>query len=346
MKKKQWLLSLVLVLALVAGAACAVAATDAGNVPRRGIVLPMTEADVEMGIGTVPSMAATEDVAELPILYMAFTDAVGMQEGLARFSDEQLADPAMQQEVMAEAYSHTYATYCIALFEKEYYDAQMAEGAAPAQLVYAQDAMVLGENDGYVYIAFDASVGMAYPTPEAQQRVEAAKARTAQLLQGVTFQPIVFAPGEITQMPNAFPAFNTQDLDGAAVDNSIFAGKDLTVINIWGTFCTPCINEMPQLAEWSASMPDNVQLVGLVSDLNTADDAETLETARMICEMTGADNYLHLVTNADFSDLLAGVVGVPTTLFVDGSGALVGEPIVGANVPACMAAVEALLAGE
>ena len=48
---------------------------------------------------------------------------------------------------------------------------------------------------------------------------------------------------------------------------------------------------------------------------------------------------------ASITDLLDGIVGVPTTLFVDGSGALVGEPIVGANVEGCKAAAEALLSG-
>ena len=43
------------------------------------------------------------------------------------------------------------------------------------------------------------------------------------------------------------PAFTTKDLDGNEVTEEIFAKKDLTVVNIWGTFCTPCIGEMPAL---------------------------------------------------------------------------------------------------
>ncbi|MBO5501745.1 MAG: TlpA family protein disulfide reductase, partial [Clostridia bacterium] len=97
---------------------------------------------------------------------------------------------------------------------------------------------------------------------------------------------------------------------------------------------------MDELAAWSASMPENMQLVGLVSDLYSLEDAETLEMAQLICESTGADNYLHLVTSADFNGLMSTVVGVPTTYFVDATGAVVGQPIVGANVPGCMAFVE------
>ena len=82
-------------------------------------------------------------------------------------------------------------------------------------------------------------------------------------------------------------------------------------------------------------MPEGVQLVGLVSDLNSFDDAEILEMAQMICEATGADVYTSLVANEDFTEMLSGIVGVPTTFFIDGNGVVVGGPVVGANVAAC-----------
>ena len=90
-------------------------------------------------------------------------------------------------------------------------------------------------------------------------------------------------------------------------------------------------------------MPEGVQLVGLVSDLSSYDDATTLEMAQYICEATGADVYTSLVANEDFLDLLQGLVGVPTTLFIDGNGKFVCDPVVGANVAACKARVEEYL---
>ena len=153
------------------------------------------------------------------------------------------------------------------------------------------------------------------------------------------------AQGEVTVAPDAFPAFETVDLNGNTVTHEIFYDKDLTVVNIWGTYCSPCIDEMPELAEWSESMPENMQLIGLISDLYSADDAETLELAQAICEATGADVYTSLVASEDFTDLLYGIVGVPTTFFVDRNGTIVGDPIVGANVAGCKAAAEKLLSG-
>ena len=91
-------------------------------------------------------------------------------------------------------------------------------------------------------------------------------------------------------------------------------------------------------------MPVGLQLVGLVCDLSSYGDTKTRSMAQDICASTGADVYTNLVANGDFLSLLQGVVGVPTTFFIDGMGAFVGTPVVGANVAACKAFVEAYLA--
>lgn len=127
------------------------------------------------------------------------------------------------------------------------------------------------------------------------------------------------------------PEFTTEDLDGNTVTESIFAEKDLTVVNIWGTFCNPCIGEMPALGEWAKEMPDNVQLIGLITDISGKDDTEHRELAVSIMEMADAD-FLQIIANQDFDSVMRSVVGVPTTMFVDSEGNIVGSPILGANV--------------
>lgn len=128
-----------------------------------------------------------------------------------------------------------------------------------------------------------------------------------------------------------FPAFTATDLDGNSVTESIFGEKDLTVLNIWGTFCGPCIGEMPELGAWAREMPDNVQLLGLIIDINGEDDTEHRDLAVDITQQADAD-FTNLIANADFAPILRNVVGVPTTLFIDGNGKIVGDPIIGADV--------------
>lgn len=127
------------------------------------------------------------------------------------------------------------------------------------------------------------------------------------------------------------PAFTAKDLKGNTVTEAVFGEKDLTVVNVWGTFCPPCIGEMPQLGEWARSMPDNVQIIGLIIDIEGDEDTEHHDLAVEITEKADAD-FLQIIANADFSEILNSVYGVPTTFFVDGNGCIVGKAIVGADV--------------
>lgn len=131
----------------------------------------------------------------------------------------------------------------------------------------------------------------------------------------------------------AMPAFSTKDLDGNIVNNSIFEGKKLTVVNVWGTFCSPCIREMPELAAWAKEMPEDVQLIGLVIDIAGEEDLERIALAKEIVEKAEI-SFTNLTASDDLNGILRNIVGVPTTFFVNGDGYIVGESIVGANVPA------------
>ena len=137
--------------------------------------------------------------------------------------------------------------------------------------------------------------------------------------------------GAETGFPSQMPSFSAKDLDGNTVTEDIFAEKDLTVVNIWGTFCNPCVAEMPELGEWAASMPDNVQIIGLIVDIAGDEDTKHHDLAVTITEKAGAE-FTHIIANEDLDPVMRWVVGVPTTLFVDKEGNLVGEPIVGAYV--------------
>ncbi len=125
--------------------------------------------------------------------------------------------------------------------------------------------------------------------------------------------------------------FSTTDLSGNSLTEEIFIKKDVTVLNIWRTTCGPCIGELPELAQWSASMPENVQLIGLVSDLNDSTDAERIKHVRTVLGSSGI-TFTNLVANEDFDSLMSSIQFVPTTLIIDSKGNIIGDPIVGAQV--------------
>ncbi len=62
----------------------------------------------------------------------------------------------------------------------------------------------------------------------------------------------------------AFASFSAQDLDGNPVDTSVFEGSRMTLINVWGTFCGPGLNEMPDLTKLAEEYADQgLQVIGI-----------------------------------------------------------------------------------
>ncbi|WP_312640331.1 TlpA disulfide reductase family protein [Hydrogenoanaerobacterium sp.] len=130
-------------------------------------------------------------------------------------------------------------------------------------------------------------------------------------------------------------AFTSTDLEGNEVTQEIFADYDLTMINIWATFCGPCLSEMPELGELAAEYKDkNVQIVGIVMDVLKQDGTiseEMVDTAKEVVAKTGAA-YTHLLPSNDLIQAkLKDVTGVPETIFVDKSGNIVGKSYLGAK---------------
>lgn len=349
--KKNWfirILALAVALLMLSFAAVAeeeIVAAPIGHLPERGISIPFTEEDAAEGYGANYYMLNTAAFPVLPIIEVSWMDNEGMLALFEKYEGVDFeANEDLFLELLVESFSYNHTLYNIVLLDTEILNQQYAAGETLESLI-GDGFTVLTENDGYTYVIGDAASDAAYDNVEAQEKVLSKLPRAKEAIAAATYMPVVFAEGELTVVPDAFPAFETVDLAGNTVTNEIFYGKDLTVVNLWGTYCNPCINEMPELAEWSESMPENMQLIGIVSDLNSADDAETLELAQEICEATGADVYTSLVAGDDFTELLNGIVGVPTTFFVDRTGAFVGNPIVGADVPGCKAAAESLLSG-
>ncbi len=139
-----------------------------------------------------------------------------------------------------------------------------------------------------------------------------------------------------------FPNFSSTDLDGNQVTGDIFSQKKYTVVNFWGTYCSPCIGEMAELGSWANEMDDDAQLIGVVIDA-TGTDAQEYETARSICSAKGV-TFTNVCANSTFSSALSSLVAVPTTVIVDSNRQVVAGPIVGAQVDAYKSALEDLLA--
>lgn len=84
--------------------------------------------------------------------------------------------------------------------------------------------------------------------------------------------PATAAPAPPPPKPgDPMPAFTLPDLDGMpVVFPDRFLGRPL-LINVWASWCAPCIEEMPELARFAADHADNgPQVVGVALDTHEA----------------------------------------------------------------------------
>ena len=124
--------------------------------------------------------------------------------------------------------------------------------------------------------------------------------------------------------------FEGMDLEGNVISSDIFSETKLTMVNVWATYCNPCLSEMPGLGELAGEYDsEEFRLIGIISDVPEGADEDALELAAGLVERTGAD-YTHLLLNQSlYSALLTEVSAVPTTFFIDEKGEVL-ETVIGA----------------
>ena len=125
--------------------------------------------------------------------------------------------------------------------------------------------------------------------------------------------------------------FEGRDIEGNEITSEIFSGSKLTMINVWATYCNPCLREMPELGELAKEYDaDEFQMYGVVSDVLEGQEEDVLEQVTSLIEETGAD-YPHLLLNESlYQGILMNVTAVPTTFFLNQEGVVL-DVVVGAK---------------
>ena len=140
----------------------------------------------------------------------------------------------------------------------------------------------------------------------------------------------------------------TKDIDGKEFSGKDFSDYDLTMVNVFATWCSPCVQEIPDLAEIQKEMKDKgVNIVGVVTDTvdQTGENQEALEKAKLIRERSKAEYPFLIPDQSNFNGRLSGIQAFPETFFVDKKGQIVGETYSGSrNKKAWTAIIEKELA--
>ena len=125
--------------------------------------------------------------------------------------------------------------------------------------------------------------------------------------------------------PYAF-SFTAQTLDGDTVTEAYLGAHDLTMVNVWASWCGPCRSELKELGQLYGKLPENVGFLSV-----TVDDPGDLADAKALLEENGC--AFPCLDGQGSPGLMTGflrkVSAIPTTLFFDSRGNQVGQWIVG-----------------
>lgn len=126
-------------------------------------------------------------------------------------------------------------------------------------------------------------------------------------------------------------SFEATTIDGQELTSDCFGDSKLTMLNVWATYCNPCLSEMPDLGEIAGEYAlEDFQLIGIVSDVIEGADEDSITEAMTLIEETNAA-YPHLLLNQSlYSNLVGAVDSVPTSFFINQKGELLGY-VVGAK---------------
>lgn len=142
---------------------------------------------------------------------------------------------------------------------------------------------------------------------------------------------------DLNPVNDLFADIQTTDIDGNPITSELFSENELTLVNVWASFCRPCITEIPILEELSLEYQGKgVSIVGLLLDTSKTtitaglSDEEREKGLKVISD-TGATYPQIVLSENMLKTELGGINTFPTSYFVDKDGNVVGSSILGAN---------------
>ena len=123
------------------------------------------------------------------------------------------------------------------------------------------------------------------------------------------------------QVLNPDFTFTTVDQNGTTRTQALFAEHTITMLNLWANWCGPCVNEMPDLQKLANDYTDKgLYIVGVMA----GGEADVTKLSQL------GITYLNIFLTEELDAVLSSGY-VPTTIFVNSKGHIVGEMYVGSR---------------
>lgn len=128
-----------------------------------------------------------------------------------------------------------------------------------------------------------------------------------------------------SETSESFPVFLAEGFEGAKISETFFSDKNLTAVCLWTSDCVYCPEQLAALDEAARELEgEGFAVLALLLD------GENREAASLAAVRSTRLTLAALSVEFDASALMQ-TSRVPYTLFVNGEGRIVGEPMIGAH---------------
>ncbi len=126
----------------------------------------------------------------------------------------------------------------------------------------------------------------------------------------------------------AFSSFSVKDIYGSEVDQDSVRDSEYTLVYVWGTYCNPCIDSLPDMEKiYKKYKEKGVNVLGTVVDIQNSDgsvDDDQADYARKIAEKQGV-TFENIPVPDSAEKVFSDVSVTPTAFFVDRNGDVVSK---------------------
>jgi thiol-disulfide isomerase/thioredoxin len=112
----------------------------------------------------------------------------------------------------------------------------------------------------------------------------------------------------------AMPAVTLTDPAGATLATADLEGKP-ALVNLWATWCVPCVTEMPMLNTLAGELGDAVRVITVSEDMGGAEAVEPFFAAR---DLANLPKWMD--PQNDLAVAYGGGAGLPLTVLYDAQG--------------------------
>lgn len=137
------------------------------------------------------------------------------------------------------------------------------------------------------------------------------------------------AQGSMTR----FGPFDAEKLNGeGTVSDQVFADAEITLLNLWATWCGPCIHELPDLQKLDEMTDGDVQVIGVLLDGYGSDgkrDESAIKAMHQLLEQAGV-TYPVLLPDTFLQKAGSLASSIPTTFVIDKTG-VIQEVVIGSR---------------